>query len=194
MKRLLSLTLAVMIAGAALAQDIEPNTMGLFFSDTIFTDDQTNLDTDGSMFSAYIVLLNTAVDVIGGYEVGIAFSDPGVAVVSAFVPNGWLNFGGSNTNHLVGYQVPLPPNVDGSAVLGTLMVSYAGADLVTIHFGPSDPSSFDGMGPGISDGDSPDLLYLCPTTTGTDVVATLNGEGVVPARQRTLSGVKSLFR
>jgi hypothetical protein len=190
MKKLLALTLVVMVAGGALAQTSEDNMMGMFFAQP-FVDENTNFDPDGSApFDAFTVLLNPTVETVGGYEVGVAVSDPSFFVLSLDGPNGWTNFGG-NLNHLVGYQTPLPV-VDGGTVLCTFQVLYSGSDVVTIAFGPAVPPSIPGV-PVIANGANPDELIACNLTSDGGYVATLNGDGVVATEAHSLSGVKALF-
>ncbi len=200
MRTLLVLALVAVIAGGASATEFyEGGVLGLYFSDTDFTPLETNYITSSAPFNAYIVLLQSPTSTIGAYEVGITISDLSVFVLNATGPNGWTNFG-SNTNHLCGYQVALPVDANDSVVLGTLQMLYAGAGVVTIDFGPANPSSFalpngpyDPAGGGIADGATPDNLYHCALSTGDVVgtVATLNL--VVAAESRTLTGVKALF-
>jgi hypothetical protein len=192
MRFILSLALAGLMAGAAFAQFGDDPMIGMFFSDTVFTSETTNYDTGGTAFPGYVVLLNSPVEYVGGYEVGIGFSDPSIFVLDCVGPNGWTNYG-SYTNQLCGYQQPLLSGVGGDVVLCTMTLLYSGGQYVEISFGPADPSSFGGEGPGVSDGEAPDLLYLCGYTNDSGVVATLNGEGVVAARRSTFSAVKSLF-
>jgi hypothetical protein len=196
MKKLLVLALVALTASGATAAFYEGGVLGLYFSDTAFIQENTNINTTPAPFNAYIVLLQSPTSTIGAYEVGITISDLSVFVLNATGPNGWTNFG-SNTNHLCGYQVALPVDANDSVVLGTLQMLYAGADVVTIDFGPANPSSFDDVfnpaGGGIADGATPDNLYHCALSTGDVVgtVATLNL--VVAAESRTLTGVKALF-
>ena len=192
MRIILSLSLVALMTGTSFAQFGDDPMLGMFFSDTVFTSETTNYDTDASAFPAYIVLLNSPVEYVGGYEVSIGFSDPSVYVLNCVGPNGWTNFG-TYTNQLCGYQQPLLTGVGEDVVLATMTLMYSGGAYVEISFGPSDPSSFGGESPGVSDGMAPDLLYPCGYTNDSGVVATLNGEGVVAARQTTLSAVKSLF-
>jgi len=198
MKHLLTALLVLLIATTASAQFVD-NTMGMFFSPDEFVVENTNFDTAGAPFQAYIVLLNGNMVAVGAYEVGIEISDPSVFILGASGPSGWTNFG-DNLNHLAGYTVPLPlPS--GDAVLCTLDLLYTGVDTVEIFFGPSEPSSVDGAGPAVADGVNPDILYVCEYTSGSThdgLVATLNGEGIdgggCPAvEMQTLSGVKALF-
>ncbi|MBD3220169.1 hypothetical protein GF314_02925 [bacterium] len=193
MKKLLALALVAMMATVAVAQpgNSEENMMGMFFSETDFTDENTNFDPVGAPFNGYVVLLNTTVETVGGYELGIAVSDPTVFVLAVTGPNGWTNFG-DNLNHLVGYQVPLPAG-DVGTVLATVNMLYSGTDLVTFAFGPSEPSSIPGY-PVIADGANPDDLYACPLTNeDAGYVATLNGDGVTATETSSWTNVKSLF-
>jgi len=189
MKKLLALALVVMVAGGALAQTSEDNMIGMFFGEP-YVDENTNFDTTASPFNGFIVLLNPTVDTVGGYEVGIEISDAGVFVLAAGGPNGWTNFG-SNLNHLVGFQTPLPM-VEGGTAVSTMQMLYAGTALVTISFGPSEPASIPGV-PVIANGANPEELIACNLTSDVGYVATLNGDGVVATEAHSLSSVKALF-
>jgi len=192
MKKLLVLGLVAVMATGALAQSSEENMMGMFFSNTEFTDEYTNHVNTFVAFNGYVVLLNPMVEFVGGYELGISFSDPAPFVLGVTGPNGWTNFG-SLTNHICGYQIPLPVENPDGVVLVTMNMLHTAVDPVAISFGPSNPSSFGGEGPGIADGVNTDLLYLCPLTTPDGVVATVNGDGVVATESQSLSSVKALF-
>jgi hypothetical protein len=183
------MTLVVMVAGGALAQTSEDNMMGMFFA-APYVDENTNIDTGAAPFNGYVVLLNPTVETVGGYEVGIAVSSPAVFVLGVTGPNGWTNFG-SNLNHLVGYQQPLPV-ADGGTVFSTMQMLYTGTDLVTISYGEADPPSIPG-GPVIANGANPEDLIACNLVTDIGYVATLNGDGVVATEEHTLSSVKALF-
>lgn len=204
MKKLLALSLVALLAGTASA-DLG---LGIFFSNTEFTDANTNYTTVGAPFNAYLVLLTneasehleynsdgvySQVTSVGGYEVSVEISDPAVFILGVTGPNDWTNFG-SPTNHIVGYQVPLAWNGD-FAVLATFNMLQTVAVEATITLSGSTPSSFAGA-PGIGNGDNTDLLYQAGLTTGTGptgVVATLNGAGVVATEAQSLSSIKALF-
>ena len=192
MKKLLALTFVVMVAGGALAQD--DNMMGMFFAEP-FVSENTNFVNTFSPFDAYVVLLNPTVESVGGYEVGIGMGAAPPFVLGVTGPNGWTNFGG-NMNHLVGYTEPLP-QIEGGTVLATMNMLYTGTDVIAVHYGPSDPPSIPGV-PVIADGTNPDILIACNLVGDSegdfpDVVATINGGGVVATENHTLSGVKALF-
>lgn len=188
MKKLLALALVVMVAGGAIAQTTEDNMMGMFFAEP-FNSENTNFVNTFAPFDAYVVLLNATVESIGGYEVGIGIPAT-VFVLSASGPNNWTNFGG-NLNHLCGYGTPVPAMAEGT-VLSTMNMLYTGTDIIEVLYGPSEPASIPGM-PVIADGANPDILIGCNLTSTGDVVATINGGGVVATEQHTLSGVKALF-
>jgi len=193
LKKLLALTLVALMAGAASAQ---PG-LGMFFSDTEFTDETTDFVSTGSPFNAYIVLIgDPGFATVSGYEVGITEDSGGALfVLSVTGPNGWTNFGG-NLNHLVGFQTPVPHGPDGT-VLCTLQMLYGGAGTVTFTFGASDPNSIDGWnGPVIADATNPNNLVAAFAAGGSTPgpVATVNGDGVTPVEQTSLSDVKSLFQ
>ncbi len=190
MRTLLTIVLLALLAGGAAAlEDHELNMMGVFFSPTDFVDETTNFDTMGAPFSAYLVILNPTVDSIGGYECSITM-DPSVFVLSVAGENGWTNFG-DNTNHLCGYQVPLPVEVD-SAVLATFTLLQPAPIYVEIFLGPSDPASIPDV-PVIANGENPDDLIACNCTTADCMVATLNGNGVIATEIATWTSVKALF-
>jgi len=197
MKTLLTLTLVVLMAGSAFAQ--LDNSMGMFFGDEL-TEANTNMDTSAAPFNAYVAILNCTQFSIAAYEVEMDLG--GAFVLEATGPNGWTNFG-SNTNHLCGYQTPLPCP-EGDVVLSTLSVLYSGTDTVNIFFGPSNPSSVGGEGPAIADGSDPTILVTCGYTTCPDDealegwVATFNGDGVdfcgvVATENQSWTELKALF-
>lgn len=190
MKKVLALAVVAMMASFAVAQ---PG-MGVFFSDTEFTDATTNTNPAGQ-FNAYLVLLNADFANVGGYECGLTISDAGVFVLSVTGPNGWTNFGG-NTNHLCGYQTPLPVSQDMNAVLSTLQLLYSGAAEVTVSMGAATPPSVPAWdGPVVANAADPDNLIevYCAGGETPGVVATLNGAGVTATEAKSLSDVKALF-
>lgn len=192
MKKLLALALVVMMAGGALAQGAG---MGIFFDPAVFTDANSNLDpAAGTPFNAYLVLLGSPFDTIGGYECSVAISDATVFVLTLTGPNGWTNFGGSNLNHLCGYQQALSTPAGGT-VLSTFNMIFSGANEVTMSIGAATPPSIPGV-PVIANGANPEELLGCGLTSGStvpDVVATLNGAGIVATESHTLTDVKALF-
>jgi len=189
MKKLLALSLVALLAGTASA-DLG---LGIFFSNTEFTDANTNYTTVGAPFNAYLVLLTneasehleynsdgvySQVTSVGGYEVSVEISDPAVFILGVTGPNDWTNFGNGDF-----------------AVLATFNMLQTVAVEATITLSGSTPSSFAGA-PGIGNGDNTDLLYQAGLTTGTGptgVVATLNGAGVVATEAQSLSSIKALF-
>jgi len=206
MKWLLIVAMSVLLAGAAAAQSWSwyGGAMGVYFSDTEFTAENTNLVTDANPFDFYVVLRDAQVATIGGYECGIEISEVAVFILAVTGPNGWTNFG-HNTNHLVGYQVPVPVDANGNVVLCTMMALYVLGDPVDIIMGPSSPSTGDPNnnpwgyswnGPVIGEGADPNHLLCCHLTSGAadypDVVATLNGV-VVATETRNWSQIRTLF-
>jgi len=190
MRTLLTVILLATLAGTAFAQFPGSNLIGVFFSDTEFTQETTNFDTDAAPFFSYLVLVNGTTNSVGGYECSVAYSDPTVFVLGVTGANGWTNFG-DNGNHLVGFQTPLPVQLPGT-VLATFNLLYSGVDRVEISLGPAIPASIpDEMA--IADGDDPENLIGCPCLTDDCVVATLNGEGVVATENQSWTGVKALF-
>ena len=204
MKKLLALALVAVMAGGAMAQvhGEVGGSMGLFFSDTDFSDATSNKDTapGDEAFFAYIVMLDCVSTSVGGYEVGITgITDPGgtIFILGVDGPNGWVNFG-DNTNHLVGYGVPLPVELDGTAVLATMQILDPIGTVGDFVFGPSDPSSFPDLTvPVFSDGPVATILMTCTLTTGVfnevGTVATLNGDGIVATESASWTDVKALF-
>lgn len=199
MKTLITLSLVVLLAGAAVAQG--DNAMGMFFSDSDFSNATTNVDLNsGLQATGYIVLLNPSVASVGGYEVGITVSDPAALIaLSVEGPNGWTNFG-DNFNHLAGYGVPV--EVTGSAViLASINFLYIGTASVDITYGPASPSSVNDLGPAIANGENPDELLVCEYSTCPEfegLVATVNGAGVelcdvVATETQSWTNVKALF-
>ena len=194
-KLLVAVALLGVLTGSALAQWDVNGSMGFFFSDTVFTDATTNSNPALSTpFDGWVVILGCDLTSVGGYEVGITVPAT-ILVLTADGPNGWLNFGGSNTNHLVGYFTPVPI-ADGAAVLGHLQMMDIAGISGDISFGPAVPSSFANLGPGIANGANPDDLRLCHLTSGATggTVATLHGSGITATENDTWTGVKDLFR
>jgi len=177
MKTAMFLAAALLLAGVAGAQSDVDNMMTMFFDPEEFVDENTNIDPGNTVFQAYIVLLNSTVLSVGGYELGITLSDPSLVVLDATGPNGWTNFG-SVLNHLAGYGAPLPAPSSG-VVLATLTLLHYGSGLVEIHFGNAFPPSFPDIEvPVIADGENPDTLLLCTLPTADGLVATINGPGI----------------
>ncbi len=188
MKKLLALALVVMVAGGALAQTSEDNMMGMFFAEP-FVSENTNFVNAFAPFNAFIVLLNPAIESIGGYEVGIDIPAT-VFVLGVIGENGWTNFG-DNLNHLCGYQTPLPV-APGGTVLSTLNMLYTGTDIIYVAYGEATPPSIPGV-PVIANGANPDELIACNLTSDGGFVATINGPGVVATEDHSLTSVKALF-
>ena len=202
MKKLLVLALLALMVSGAFAQG-DTNSMGVFFTNDIeaivAADDAANPEGEAvspytnapiGQFVAYIVLLYPSVESVGGYEIGLTFSAPSIFVSAVEGPNGWLNVGGTPTNHAVGYGIPLPVNGDG-VVLCTLTGGAYAPGTLTGH--DSTPSSIPGGLPVIADGTNPDILIQCDLTGADGVLATFAGEGVVPAAEMSFSNVKALF-
>jgi len=204
MNKLLALLLVALMAGSVVAQD-NANSLGLFFSDDVASiiaaddpdnpDDEafsefTNFENTFSPFNAYLILLYPTVDSIAAYECGLAFDGGAPFVLGVTGPNGWTNFG-SNTNHLCGYQTPLPV-VDGGAVLCTLNMLYTGTDAVFINIIPADPPSIPGV-PAIADGADPTNLVPLQLVNDEGYVATIGGDGTVATEAASWSQVKGLF-
>ena len=193
MKKLLALALVVMVAGSALAQDL--NGMGIFFDNAVFDETTNTVATAGAPLDMYVVLIASEFETIGGYECGIEFSDPTVFALGATGPNGWTNFGSGALDHLVGFMAPVQTTVDGAAVLATINILYGGSDVVDITMMDASIPSFPGF-PAIANGANPEELRACLLTTGVappGVVANLNGEGITAMESHTLTEVKALF-
>ncbi len=204
MKKLLALALVALMAGGAMALEYGDVGcgMGMFFSNTEFSDATTNTNPTPAPFNAYIVAIDVQIESIGGYEVGITMDETAIFVLTVTGENGWTNFG-TNTNHLAGFSTPMTPS-GGAVVLCTMQMLYSAADPQDIVFGPSTPSSWgpenpQGIlwdGPAIANA-SGDLLYTAFLTGGVSdapsTVATLNGTGITATENHTLSGVKALF-
>jgi hypothetical protein len=206
MKKLLIIALTVVLAGGAMAQEWVwyGGAMGVYFSDTEFTAETTNLETTVPVFEFYIVLRDAQVNLVAAYECGLEFTDPTVFFLNATGPGGWTNFGALD-NHLVGFQTPQPVDANGDVVLSTVTALYVGSDPIDLYMGPSSPSTgepdhnpwgYTWNGPLIADGEDFDILLCCHLTSGAagypDVVATLNGS-VVAVEGRSWSQVKGLF-
>ena len=200
MKKLLALALVAVMAGGAMAQGAGTfnGGMGVFFSDTEFTDANTNLDPGiGVQFQAYLVVIDCGLNTVGGYECGLELQGGSPFILGVSGPNGWQNFG-TNTDHQVGYTTPLPVDGNRNAVLMTFEMLYTAMDPVDIVLKGSVLQTLPGWdGPVLSDGSLPDDLYQCFITGNGNgeptVAATLYGAGVTATESRSLSSVKSLF-
>ncbi len=195
MKTLIALLLLLLSFSLAHAQWDDENMMGLFYSDTEFSDATTNYDTTPAPFNCYIVVLNPMVESIAGYEVGITISDPTVFVLATSGGYGWTNFGDA-LNHLVGFGTPVPV-VDNAAVVCTMQWLYSGSSEIYIEFGHATPPSIPGWdGMVIANGVNPDDLIPCGTPYGEvhGIVATLNCVCGPAVEAASLTNVKALFR
>ena len=183
MKTLLSTLLIALLAVPALAVD----EMGISNS---MTDHDGYIFVDaGTPFDFYVALIDPSSSAIGGYECGLSFVGGEPFVLNVSGPNNWTNFGGP-LNHLVGYGTPLPATP--FMVLCTINALVPAAPFnALVVMGPSDPSSFGGVGPGYSDGVDPTILVLC-SVPNDGVVGVITTE-VVANQASTLSDVKSLF-
>jgi hypothetical protein len=197
MKKLLVVSLLVVMAGVASAE----TTVGMFFSDSEFTDATTNTDpTNFVPFEAYLVVVGLDEDVILGYELVVS-STAQVAELSLTGEN-WpvsaLNVAdplpGELVNHLVGFAAPLAVDPAGTVVC---TLSFLPFQTVPVEFtisGRATPSVPGHDGPIIASPDASTLVGIT-TSVGTlsGVVATLNGAGVTAVESSTLSSVKALF-
>ena len=183
MKTLLTTLLIALLAVPALAVD----EMGI--SNSMTEHDNYIFVEAGTPFDFYIALLDPSSASIGGYECGLSFVGGEPFILGVTGPSGWVNFGGP-LNHLVGYGVPLPSAPFMTLCTINTLVPAAPFNALVV-MGPSEPSSFDGMGPGYSDGADPNILVLCSVPLD-GVVGVMTTE-VVATQASTLSGVKSLF-
>lgn len=166
------------------------DTMGMFFDDSTFDAATARLNTTpGEPFDAHVVLLDGTPNTIGVYELGIAFSDDGVEVLSVGGPSGWTNFGDS-LNHIVGYSTPLPVSAEGT-VLCSFSLMQASAEPASIDLGPSSPSSIPGS-PVIVDWDDIEAPLACELFGGGPTVAVLNPTELFWERA-SLTHVRGLF-
>jgi hypothetical protein len=176
-----------------------PNGMGIFFSDTDFSDQTTNINTNQSVH-AYLVLINADIDGVGGYRCGIQHPTSVLLQINAgSQTHGWTN-AGNNTNHIVTFTdaaKPVEPN--GTVVLCTMVLFPVGTDLMEFKLGPSTPRGLTGWNGPVIIGPDPDDVRPAFLTSGTSgegfrTVATLWGDGVTSDQERTWTRVKSLFR
>lgn len=188
MKRSLYAVLLVGLAAAvpAAAQD---NALGLYFSDSAFTAETASRTVaPGFLMPGYIVLTNPTGDLIDGYEVGITCTAADFAI-----PMTNLTFDtneGTNTNQIISFAVPKPA-LAGGTILAMILFSTDSANVETISFGASSPSSLPG--------DLPVVDYraggvvACGQPFGTPIVAWLNAE-TVAAENSTWGDLKATFR
>jgi hypothetical protein len=211
MKTMLTTMLILLLAGSAIAQSGHAPALGLFFSDSEFTDANTNYDhTANTPFNAYLVLLDP-----GPYEILLSWEmrillpsgDPlpaSLAALSVTLADGYTNFG-TDLDHRVNYASGTPLAVDDAgAVLATLELVSSTGDPLDLALGESSQPTFDDHhGPVLGFFVDPDDVSVRATTTGGGVadsplgpyptVATLSGAGITPVASTTLSGVKRLF-
>lgn len=188
MRRLIPVIIAAVVAASATAQTVD-NALGLYFNDSEFTFDNTNLTVQpGYAFVSYVVLRNATGSVISGYEVGIASTAPDLMVVIATGPNGWTNVG-TGFNQRVHYLLPVPVAASGT-VLATVILWTSSTSYEEISFGPATPPSLPGDRPVVDFGGG--YLQLCNYPFGSAVVARLNDEPVTDAAT-SWSRVKALF-
>jgi len=189
MKRLLTLALALMLAGGAMAQD----TFGLY---RMVGGEYINFIpmeeiVPGTM-DLYITLHSPTSFSVGGFEVGITLPAQLMALNANF-PNGGTNFGGAFTNLLVGYQTPLPVQQEVN-VLATLncFVAAVPPEAAYISYHGANPPSIPGHdGPVYADGVNPDILVPCGYVDGTPDVFLFGG--VVAVENQSWTNVKNLF-
>jgi len=190
MKKLLALALVAIMACGAMAQEMDEFGMWTMVDGEYVTGHSFPLTTPSQV---YVTLHNTSVTNVGGYEVSFTLPSA-VTVTTLDIPNSGLNFGGSNTNHLIGYGVPLP--VEDLVILSTLnflLLAELDEPFMVEMAGAVPPSIPGWDGPVIADGVNPDILVQCGYITGSPHVFTFQGTGPVAVETSTLSGVKALF-
>jgi hypothetical protein len=189
MKTMFLTSILALIALASTAIGQPDNTLGLYFNEAEFGDEVSHIVTPDVPFTGAIVLLAPTQETIGGYEVGITIPEPAVFVAGSGGPNGWINVGGSNLNHIVGFQTPVPVDGNGT-VLGEITLLYTADSPVPIYFGPADPPSLPDV-PAVADGADPTLLFPCNLFAEDGLVAELNPSVAVQAR--SLTRIRALF-
>lgn len=202
MRRSAGLLFVIAVLGGPLpevrAASTTPNGMGFFFSDAVFTTATSNAG-HGSTLTGYLVLLNADVAAVGGYECRLAFSTDQVFVGGATGTSGWTNALDSR-NHLVTFDPPKPVAPDRTVVLSAVTLFVFTSDPVDILLGPQPAGpgypGWDGpvvVGATVADR-RPAFLTTGVSGEGPQVVATINGAGVVADAGRSWSHVKGLFR
>lgn len=186
--------LAVMLTGIVQAQPGDPgdNAVGLFFSDTSFTDADQNLLTFGAPFTIYYVLLNATVDAVDAYELALTYESEDLHALDTTGPAGWTN-AGDLTNHLVTFTTPLPVDpTDGLAVLAESLLLLIHPTEVWLYLGPATPSSIVDQPSITRDGTTLPCSVIVSPYFG-DASAALNGTGS-PVEATTLTQLRALFR
>jgi len=176
-------TLVIILAGLASAE-----TMGLYFSETTYTEATAHADvTPGVALASHLVVLDSSEAAIAGYEVQITCTAADFAIPFGVI--GGMN-SGTSTNQIVQLYAPVPVAPEGT-VLTTLILTTGSTAPEEIMFGPSEPSSLpDGL-PVVDYGQG--NLVACDYPFGSEVVAWLNSEPVA-TEATSLSEIKSLFR
>jgi len=165
----------------------DDNALGLYFSDTEFTQETATAEIEPDfLLASYVVLTGATGSTVAGYEVVISCTAPdfSIPVTSLF----WGENAGTSTNQIVHFATPVPV-VAGGTVLSTALVGTASTGYEEISFGPADPSSLPGT-PVVDFGGGD--LQPCSYPFGTPVVAWLNADPVA-TEARSYSGVKRLF-
>ncbi|MBD3222376.1 hypothetical protein GF314_14150 [bacterium] len=177
-RSLVLVVLALLVSGSAIAQD----TMHVSFDPEFL--DPFIVVPEETPFTMYVAI-DASTAFIGGYECSLIVDQTRMIVLTATGPNGWTNFGGSNLNHLVGFQTPVPAGTD-YTVVGEVEALVLDPHLQVADLGAAEPSSFDPPSPGYADGIDPDNLIACTGFGGT-----INGG--LATEGRSLSQVKALF-
>ncbi|HOX26780.1 MAG TPA: hypothetical protein PLL30_06325 [Candidatus Krumholzibacteria bacterium] len=190
MKRLLTLALALLVAGGVMAQD----NFGMYrLVGGEYLDYIPMEECDaGTALDLIVTLHNPTSFSIGGFEVGIDMPSQ-LFVLNGVFPNGGTNFGGSFTNLLVGYMTPIPVQTDiiTLVTLNCLIGSTPPEALYVVYHGANPPSIPGHDGPVYADGVNPDILVPCGYINGTPNVFLFGG--VVAVENQTWTGVKNLF-
>jgi len=179
MNKLLPLALILLLAVPSLAQ----SELGITFEEDMIVN---SLVFGIGAFSSYVYIQTDEAMSIAAYECSIELSSAQLFVLNVTGPNGWTNFG-DGTNHLVGFQTPLPVGPDGWVVVCTMdfLLTEPGTWIV-LEVGAATPSSFDPPTPGFANGINPDILVPCSAQSGY-----INDEFAVEGM--SLTQVKALF-
>lgn len=180
---------AFLLAGAPATTAFAADALGLYFSDTVYTQGSaTTTVVPGVLTPAYLVLTEPTGAVVTGYEVAITCTAPDFAIpLTSLV--GDTN-AGTNVNQIVTFLVPRPALPAGT-LLVTVFIQTDSEVPETISFGPSSPSSLRCGCPVVDYGAQG--LAACDWPFGTSAVAWLNGSPIED-EAAAWGAVKALYR
>lgn len=191
MRKLLVLTLALLLAGSAFAI-IEPddNVLGLYFD--LNADEVCALGVSPyDSVELYLIYTNPTYSELYGFEAGLTMEGSAILLTNVFANPQALNVG-DNMNMIVGFGVPTVTTP--ATLLSTMEILYtdvAGGP-VSFFLHGTEPSSIDPAYPVLLLVDGQLMQVFTPSPFGP--VAQINECIVVATQPMTFEQVKSLYR